>query len=276
MTEKTEAEDTNETGSGHNTSLAEHLEELRVHLLRIVGVLTLIFIIAAVFYSRLWELAMLPRERAATLLGVDAATTFPLQLLGPAEGISIIAGLCFKIALGVTLPFIFYESWKFISPGLKNNERRAIRWILLAGTALFFCGVIIAFLIAVPTGLKFLVSFDRTLAGTVTQWRVDNYFSLLTMACFGFGVCFETPLIMLSLTIAGLLRPESILKYWRHASIVIALLGALFTPPDPFTMIMLAGTMLLLYFLGYYLSFLAFRRRHRNSECYIEDNTGED
>ena len=270
------SEDRPQTQTATASSLQEHLEELRSHLLRIVAVLSLVFIIAAVFYTRLWDLAMLPRARAAELLGVDAATTFPLQLLGPAEGISIIAGLCFKIALGITLPFIFYESWKFISPGLKANERRAIRWILLAGTALFFCGVLAAFFIAVPTGLKFLVSFDRTLAGTVTQWRVDNYFSLLTMACFGFGVCFETPLIMLSLTIAGLLQPAAILKYWRHATIIIALLGALFTPPDPLTMLMLAGTMLLLYFFGYYLSFLAARRRQNLDNRYVEDNLGED
>ncbi len=257
-------------------SLGEHLEELRIHLIRILAVVALIFILCAVFYRQLWDIAMLPRENAAALLGVDASTTFPLQLLGPAEGISIVAGLCFKITLGITLPFIFYEAWKFIAPGLHTAEKRAIRWIMLAGTMLFILGVLAAFFIALPTGLKFLVGFDHTLTGTVTRWRVDNYFSLVTMACFGFGICFETPLIMLSLTIAGLLKPATIIKYWRHAAVIISVLGALFTPPDPFTMIMLAGAMLLLFFLGYYLSLLAYRKKLSAPSEYVADDLGED
>ncbi len=271
----TPSEATNTKDSG-KSSLGEHLEDLRVHLIRIIFVLAIIFIVCAVFYRQLWDLAMLPRERAADLLGVDAAKTFPLQLLGPAEGISIVAGLCFKITLGITLPFIFYEAWKFIAPGLHKAEKRAIRWIMLAGTMLFMLGILSAFFIALPTGLKFLVGFDHTLAGTVTRWRVDNYFSLVTMACFGFGICFETPLIMLSLTIAGLLKPATIIRYWRHAAIIISILGALFTPPDPFTMIMLAGAMLLLFFLGYYLSLLAYRKKQATASEYIADDLGED
>ena len=270
------SEQAKEKSSTKSSSLGEHLEDLRVHLLKISAVLFLVFIIAAYFYKELWDIAMIPRERAAEIMGVNAAAAFPLQLIGPAEGISIIAGLCFKIALGVSLPFIFYEGWKFITPGLKSKECRALRWILLAGTILFFLGVLAAFFIAIPTGLKFLISFDSTLSGTITEWRVDNYFSLMTMACFGFGLCFETPLIMLCLTTAGLITPATIVKYWRHAAVVIAVLGALFTPPDPLTMIMLAGSMLLLFFLGYYLSLLAYNRRTSTTTDFIEDNLGED
>ena len=265
----------NDKPATKSSSLGEHLEDLRVHLLKVCAVLLLGFIIAAYFYKELWDIAMIPRERAAEIMDVNSAIAFPLQLIGPAEGISIIAGLCFKIALGVSLPFIFYEGWKFITPGLKEKESRALRLILLAGTVLFFAGVIAAFFIAIPTGLKFLISFDSTLSGTITQWRVDNYFSLMTMACFGFGICFETPLIMLCLTTAGLITPATIIKYWRHAAVIIAALGALFTPPDPLTMIMLAGSMLLLFFLGYYLSLLAYKR-HNNNDNFVEDNLGED
>ncbi len=257
-------------------SLGEHIEELRKHLIRIVIVLSLIFIASACFYKDLWQIAMLPRESAAELMGSTSAANFPLQLIGPAEGISIVAGLCFKIALGISLPYIFFEGWRFVSPGLRAEERRIIKWILCAGSILFFLGVLAAFYIAIPTGLKFLISFDSTLSGTITEWRVDNYFSLLTMICFGFGICFETPLIMLSLTIAGILTPSRILKYWRHAAIIICILSAFFTPPDPLTMIVLAASMLLLFFLGFFLSTLAYKHYAKKEAKYVEDNLGED
>ncbi len=263
--------------ANRHTSLGEHIEDLRSHLIRIGLALAVAIGVTAYFYTDLWGIAMLPRESAAKLMGVDASTTFPLQLIGPAEGISIVAGLCFKVSIGLLLPFIFYELWNFIAPGLRDREKRAIRWILMAGTLLFFAGVLVAFFIALPTGLKFLISFDSTLTGTVTEWRVGNYFSLLTMACFGFGICFETPLVMLSLTIAGIITPSTIKKYWRHATIIISILGALFTPPDPLTMIMLAGSMLLLFFLGYYLSKIAYQKKiaHQDFE-HIEEDLGED
>jgi sec-independent protein translocase protein TatC len=90
---------------------------------------------------------------------------------------------------------------------------------------------------------------------------VDEYFGFLTMACFGFGVCFETPLVMLALAWAGLITPEGVIKYWRHAVLTMVVLGAVFTPPDPVTQIMLASMMAGLFFLGYWLMKLVVNRK---------------
>ena len=174
-----------------------------------------------------------------------------MQWLSPTEGFVTVAKLNLCMALIITMPILIYEIWAFVSPGLTRRERRFILWICTAGSGLFMTGVTIAFCFGVPLGLQFLVLFNQTLEGSVNEWAPQFYFDFLTMACLGFGAAFEMPLVMMGLAKVGLIRPESIIGRWRQATLVMVVLGAVLTPPDPVTQVMLAVLLLGLFFLGY-------------------------
>lgn len=234
--------------------LGGHLEELRHRLLLVVIVMGVVFTVCMFFYREIWTLAMLPRERAAAWVGETADKLFPLQFMRPLEGLSSAVGIAFKTAVGLTLPLILAQLWLFVAPALTPREKRSFRWVAGGGSVLFFTGAALAFLYAVPTGLGYLAEFDRTLDATVTQWRVDAYLDFVFTACLGFGLGFELPLVMAALTGVGLLTPERIIKYWRHTVLALTVCGAVFTPPDPYTMIFLSGCLIILYLMGYALS----------------------
>lgn len=243
-------------------SLGEHLDELRARLIRVALAVGLAFILCFAFYQTLWDIAMLPRINAAQMLDMPADKAFPLQFLRPVEGLGEAAGLAIKCALALALPVVFIELWFFISPGLRGSERRAMLIVISGGTVLFFCGVLLAFFIAAPLGLRFLTEFNQTLEGTVQQWTVEGYMGFIAMVCLGFGACFELPLVMAALAWVGLITPAGIARYWRHAVLGIAVIGAAFTPPDPFTMLLLSGCLLALFGLGYLLAVVVSRKEN--------------
>ncbi|MDR0868799.1 MAG: twin-arginine translocase subunit TatC [Planctomycetota bacterium] len=239
----------------------EHLEELRSRLFVIVLTTGAVFALCMFFYRDLWQLAMFPRERAARWLGGTAAELFPLQFMRPTEGLSSAFDLALKIAVGLTLPIILTQLWLFVAPGLTPREKRAVKWTAVAGSGLFLLGAALAFLYAAPLGLSWLAHFDRTLSATVTQWRVDAYLDFIFMACLGFGLGFELPLAMAALAWTGLLPPEKIGRYWRQTLFALLIVAALFTPPDPYTMLLLATCLTALYGAGYWLARLVYKSR---------------
>lgn len=244
-------------------SLGDHIDELRARLIRVILAIIASFILCFAFYAQIWHFAMLPREQAAELIGKSADVLFPVRTDGPLSGLCMAASLALKCAIALSLPVVFIELWLFIVPGLRLSERRAMQLIISFGSLLFFCGAAVAYFFAAPVGLKFLNDFNLTLPGLVELWSIDNYISFLTMICVGFGLCFELPLAMFALTWAGLISPPGIRRYWRHTLMAIIVVGAAFTPPDPFTMTILSGCLIVLFLIGYGLSELVYRRRQR-------------
>lgn len=251
-------------------TLGEHIDELRSRLMRVVLAVALCFAFCFLFYSQLWQWVMLPRIWAAEMIGGDPDKLFPLQGFGPLSGLTMVAGLAVKCAIALSLPIIFIELWLFVVPGLRRSEKRALSLVLSFGSLLFLSGIAVAFRFAAPIGIRFLSSFNRTLPGLIDQWMIDDYMSFVTMICFGFGACFELPLVLAALTWAGLVTPVGLRKYWRHIIMVIIVIGAAFTPPDPFTMLILSGCLLALFAIGYGLSVFIYNRRHAS------DSEGED
>jgi len=243
-----------EADSRQGMSLGDHINELRFRLIRVILAVSAVFVFCMIFYKSVWKWALYPREVTAQILDKKPEDVVPLQFLTPWDGLSSVAGLSIKLALLVALPIILAEIWLFVIPGLRHSEKRALGFILSAGSVLSITGALIAFFYAAPVGLAFLTEFNHSLEGTVTTFTAKSYFGFISMACLGFALAFETPLVMMALTWTGLITPQSISKYWRHSVLAISIIGALFTPPDPATMLMLAGCLLVLYFLGYLLS----------------------
>lgn len=235
-------------------TLGEHLEDLRASLLRVALGVGVVAVTVAVFYRVAWAWVMIPRTRAAAWLGQPAEEAIPILMTRPFEGLAIVAGLMLKIGLIAASPVVVFEIWRFVSPGLKREERRAALPILTFGTGMFFLGVAVAFFYAVPLGLQFLVRFNQTLPGATTMYTMQEYTSFVTMACLGFGVAFETPLVMMALARVRLIRPQGILRAWRHVLLGTLVAGAVLTPPDPVTQLLLACILLVLFLLGYILA----------------------
>jgi len=235
-------------------SLAEHLIELRRRILVCLFAFGTIFLLGLFFYQHLWAAVRLPLVWAAEMSGKDPKTMVPFQWLGPMEGFVAVLRVDLMVTFILIAPVIAYEIWAFIVPGLTRRERRAIVLIFTAGSGLFLTGVFVAFRFASVIGMSFLVLFNQTLEGTTDAWTGELYLNFLAMVCVGFGIGFETPLVMMALAWVCLITPAGILRYWRHAVLLMVFLGAIFTPPDPFTQIMLASIMIALYFLGYLLA----------------------
>ncbi len=239
---------------GARMSLGDHIEELRRRLIRCLLAAGLLFVLGWIFYRQLFVWTQLPLHEAARLLAVPPENMVTFWLRKPMEGFLTVLGLITRAALLFASPYCLYELWGFVRPGLNRRERAAVVPIFLFGSFMFILGVAVAFFFAAPLGLVFCVGFDSTLPGVQERWSPEYYYAFVFMVCFGFGICFETPLVMMALTRAGILNPPAILQYWRHVVLGIFVVAAIATPPDLFTQLVLGSCMVALYFLGYGLS----------------------
>ena len=242
-------------------SLGDHLTELSRRLWVCVLAFLAVFIGGMFFYQELWSAIRLPLRWAAASLGKPVEEYVHFQWLGPLDPFLAMARVTLFGGFLLVLPILVYELWMFVAPGLTRRERQALVTIFTAGSGLFLLGVAVAFFLALPVGLQWLLWFSGTLEGAVNQWTLDYYLGFVTLVCVGFGLAFETPLVMYALARVGLIGPQGLRRYWRHAILLIVVLAAIFTPPDPFTQIILASFLLVLYGIGYLLVCSAAKKR---------------
>ncbi len=146
-------------------------------------------------------------------------------------------------------PWIFYQIWLFVAAGLYPHEKRYVNVYLPFSIALFLLGVSVAFFLVFPPVLNFLFTFNRYL-GISPEPRISEWLGFVLMLPLGFGITFQLPLVMLFLQRIGVFTVSMYLSYWKVAILVIFVLAAIFTPPDPWSMSLLAFPLSLLYFGG--------------------------
>lgn len=224
-------------------TLLEHLEELRGRLIRsAIAVLVCTFLVAA-FTNQILALLIKPYGEK-------------LQILGPTEGIAVFFRVALTGGLVLAMPFLIYQFLMFVLPGLEENEKRYVRWGVPVATLLFLIGVGFAWFILIPTAIGFLSTFQEDIFKT--EWQSQKYIPFVTSLIFWIGVSFETPLILFILTKVGIVTPQLLLKQWRFAVIIIAILAAMITPTvDPFNMALVMLPLFALYGLSILLSYLA-------------------
>ncbi len=224
-------------------TLLEHLEELRNRLIRsAIAVLVCTFLVAA-FTNQILALLIKPYGEK-------------LQILGPTEGIAVFFRVALTGGLVLAMPFLIYQFLMFVLPGLEENEKRYVRWGVPVATLLFLIGVGFAWFILIPTAIGFLSTFQEDIFKT--EWQSQKYIPFVTSLIFWIGVSFETPLILFILTKVGIVTPQLLLKQWRFAVIIIAILAAMITPTvDPFNMALVMLPLFALYGLSILLSYLA-------------------
>jgi sec-independent protein translocase protein TatC len=217
----------------------DHLEELRWRLIWSLAALLVATIVGLVLVTQLDVLGVL--ERPIRHLIPDQKLLFT----SPTTPFLITIKLAVVVGIVLALPVVAYQTWAFLAPALHEEERRYVVPAIWVSFFLFLAGIAMAYFLVLPLGLRFLLSIQsESLSPIIT---VDEYLRFATRLLLGFGVIFEMPVVMVVLGAMGLVTPEFLAKYRRHALVVIAVLSAVLTPPDVGTMAMMMTPMFLLY-----------------------------
>ncbi len=235
----------------------EHLSELRK---RIVNSLISIGIGAAIG----WFLAphfvnwiVKPMTDALKQAHLDPKLVYS----HPAGFLNLLITLSIYLGIVIASPWILYQVWLFVAPALYKHERSAITGFLFSTVFLFLAGIAFGYFISLPYVLRFLISFQGPVVPLI---NIDEYFDLILMVLLGLGLVFELPVLIFFLSLFGIVTPKFLMKNFRYAILVIAILAAILTPtPDATTMLVFMAVLVALYFVGVAVSWVVVRRRER-------------
>lgn len=249
-------------------SFLDHLEELRWHLVRSTIAVILVAILAFIFKSFIFDTLIFgpskpdfPTYRMfcniSRSLGMDAFCfqEMPFRIQSRTMAGQFSAHMWTSIYAGiiVAFPYILYEFWRFISPGLKQKERKSSRGFIFIASLLFFVGVLFGYYLITPLSINFLGNYQVS-EEVFNDFDLDSYISLVRTSVLACGIVFELPIIMYILTKIGLVTPESLRKYRKFALIIVLVLSAVITPPDIVSQIIVAIPILILYEVSIYIS----------------------
>jgi sec-independent protein translocase protein TatC len=235
-------------------SFLGHLEELRSRLVKAFIGLGVALVACIALGDPLWRFASAPAMDALTKIGIKDPH---LVIIEPMEGFMII---WFKLPLVASLfvaaPWVLYQVWAFISPGLYKRERRWAVPFVVCTAGLFIAGGAFAYFVAFRYGLAFLLSIGG-FGGVIPMVSVSNYYDLFVNVMLGVALVFEMPVLIFFLTLIRVASPSWLLAHSRYAILAIVIIAAVVTPtPDVFNLMLFAVPMVLLYFVGVFASFL--------------------
>lgn len=241
-------------------SLLEHLEELRRRLIHSVLYLIAGFAIAWGFHEKIYQLMQAPITYALKKHGL------PPQLIihNPVDGFNMYLKISFMAGCIIASPFILYQAWLFISPGLYQNEKRYVTPFMAATVGLFLAGAFFGYKWVFPGSLDFLFSFSRQFRPLI---EVNEYTDLFLTVILGLGIAFELPIFVFFLSLFGIVSPKFLWKNLRFAILIIFIVAAIITPtPDPLTMCVFATPLLCLYLLSIAVSYMVHPARRRKRQ----------
>ena len=228
-------------------SIFGHIEILRKHLFRGLLILILTVSLSFVFTQKLIDYLAQP------IGGLDA-----LRAIEVTESISVFMRVALMSGFIIALPYIAFEFWLFLAPGLQPRSKKFGLVGIPLSTLLFIAGAAFSYFILLPAALPFLLNF----MGIQAELRPASYFSFIIGIMFWIGLSFEFPLVIYALSAVGLVKPEVLKQQWRLAMVIIAILAAAVTPTvDPVNMGLVMLPMSLLYFISIGLSYIAYSSR---------------
>ncbi|MGA2877490.1 MAG: twin-arginine translocase subunit TatC [Bryobacteraceae bacterium] len=244
-------------------SFMEHLEELRSRIIRALYGLGIAFVLSLGFANKLWDFVSDPAIEALKHLHVNPPR---LAQLTPMEGFSIIwVELPLLASVFLASPWVVYQLWAFISPGLYKKERRLALPFVLLTAGLFIGGGCFAYFLAFRYGLEFLLGIGMS-NNVQPVVSITEYFDLFVNVTLGVALVFELPVLIFLLTLLHLLSPRFLLRHSRYAILAIVIVAAIITPtPDVFNLMLFAVPMCLLYFVGVFAGLALVMRREGRS-----------
>jgi len=251
-----------------NLTFGEHLEDFRRHLLRIIAVVFLLAIVCFLAKSIVFDIIILGPlspdfvfNRWMCSLGEQTGfyalcmQNFDFELINVQVSGQFMLHLTISFAAGFVLsfPYILFELWKFVKPALSNNEIKKARGIVFYTAILFFTGVLFGYFIIAPLAFNFFGSYVLS-ESLENKFLIQSYISVLWKSALSTGIAFELPLVVYFTSRLGLTTAQGMRKYRRHAIIALFIVAAILTPADPFSMILVAIPLLLLYELSIFIA----------------------
>ncbi len=236
----------------------DHLEELRTVIIRSTVAALLATVICWFFSADLLDLL------------VDPVKDTGVYFTAPNEAFLVRLKLSLIVGVFLVLPFILWQLYGFILPGLYTSERRVMTPLIIATTLLFYLGVAFSFLVVSPMVITFLLTFGTDVMQPLLG--VGPYFAFVARLSLAFGLIFELPVLIFFLSVAGILEPRMLLRTWRYALVLIAVAAAVLTPPDIFSQVAMAIPVTLLYLGSVLVSIWATRRRRSDADDDVEQD----
>ena len=247
----------------------DHLEELRMRLMWVVGALVIGVGIAFVVVTQYEVVRLLQQPILPYLDGRNLIITHP------ADAFRIVMLVSFALGLVIALPVILYHIWAFLSPALYQHEKKVVIPVLIGAAVLFPAGICLSWFVILPFTLGFLLTFQ---AGSFEEMiRASEYFGFATTISLAFGAVFEVPIAILLLTALGIVTPKMLHAWRRHAAVGSVVVAAFITPGgDPMTLAVFSVPLYLLYEVSVVVSEIVYRRRVRREAQRAREEAAED
>ncbi len=227
--------------------LRPHLVELRKRLGLSVLSIFIAFIVAFTFHEQILEWITAPLNAALDQVAEISKKAANGMVTTHQVGGAFFVALKVSFFAGLlgALPFILYQIWLFIAPGLYANEKKMILPFVIGGSIMFFVGVLFAYYIVTPFGFQFLITFGSFLYTPLIN--IEDYVGFFTKILMGFGLAFELPVFAYFLALLGLVTDKTLIDFFRYAILIIFIVAALLTPPDVLTQLLMALPLVVLY-----------------------------
>jgi sec-independent protein translocase protein TatC len=262
-------------------SFLGHLEELRWHLVRSASAIFIIGLLLFVFQKEVYEHFLLAHRKPDfityqifcdffNLFGVDStfcAVEFNDNLISLKPTQQLMNAIWSSFILGVILsfPYLVWELWRFISPGLTTKEVKSSKGFIFIASFLFFCGIAFSFYVIAPISIHFLYNYQ--ISDLIqNNFTLDSHIGLVTNMLLGVSILFELPVLIYFLTKIGLVTPEFLKKYRKHALVVVLILAAIITPPDIASQVIVAIPILILYEISIKVSKIVIKKQQKDAQ----------
>lgn len=244
-------------------SILEHLEELRDRIIKALWGFGAVFVLCALFSNRIFDFVLAPGLTALKNTGIPGARFIATDVTEQFSIIWVWTPLVASLFLGA--PWILWQVWSFISPGLYEREKKWAVPFVTCTAGLFLVGGLFGYFIALPAGMTFLFGLGSP-GGVVPMISIENYFDKFVNMILGIGVVFELPVLVFFLTLIHVTSPAFLLKHSDYAILAIVTIAAIVTPtPDFVNLMFVAVPMCLLFFAGIFASYLLVLKREDRS-----------
>ena len=269
-------------------SFLEHLEELRWHIIRSIVAILILMIVAFLFKQFIFnEVILAPKKpgfftnrmlcQLGQLVNIPALciNTKPFNLINIKMSGQLTTHIAVSMVAGLILafPYVLWEFWKFFRPALHENEKHHARGAVLAASLLFFTGVLFGYYGLAPLSIHFLGSYEIS-PDVVNQINIRSYIGTLSSICLATGLVFELPIITFFLTKIGIITPKFLVKYRKHAIVVIFIVAAIITPPDVFSQMLVSIPLLALYEVGIVISKRVMKQKEKEHQQFMTEGAG--